>query len=187
MEQSNKKRSLLSIFLPALIFLVLLIAFLYNNSRIDELEDKRQVSPITNRYSSGSQTINKINSQTVYVPIYSHLNRSSGAPQLLETTLSIRNSDPKNNITLLSARYYDTQGNQLQNYYSEPVVLKPLQTTEILIEKTDTRGGSGANFIVEWVADIPVYEPIIEAIMIGKGDNSVSFKSTGRPLSERKK
>lgn len=186
MENPDKKRSLSSIFLSALAFLALLIAFIYNSIRINELEEAKETSPITNRYSVGSQTINVVNSQTVYVPIYSHINRSSGAAQLLEATLSIRNSDAKNNITLLSASYYDTHGKLLENYYQKPMVLKPLQSTEILIEKTDTRGGSGANFIVEWAADIPVYEPVIEAIMVGNSDNSVSFKSTGRPLSERK-
>lgn len=187
MEQSNKKRSLFSIFLPALVFLALLIALIYNSSRINELEEKSQISPITNRYGSGSQTINIRNSQTVYVPIYSHIKLSSGENQLLEVSLSIRNSDSKNNIKLLSARYYDTEGKEIQNYYQKPMVLKPLQSTEILIGRSDTRGGSGANFIVEWVADIPVYEPIIEAIMVGNSNNSISFKSTGRPLSKRKK
>ena len=187
MAQLNKKHSLLSLFLPALIFLALLTALIYNGARINDLEEQRQVSPITNRYSMGNQDINVINSQTVYVPIYSHINRSSGTPHLLEATLSIRNSDPKNSITLLSASYYDTEGRQLQNYYKEPKVLKPLQSTEILIEKTDTRGGSGANFIIKWVADTPVYEPVIEAIMMSNSNNGISFKSTGRPLSIRNK
>ena len=187
MEQLKKKRSLFSILLPTLIFLVFLIALIYNTSRINELEEERQVSPITNRYGTGTQSINIINSQTVYVPIYSHINRSSGTPQLLEATLSIRNSDPKNSITLLSARYYDTEGKELQNYYKKALILGPLQSTEILIEQTDTRGGSGANFIVEWIADMPVYEPIIEAIMVGNSNNSISFKSTGRPLSIQQK
>ncbi|MCU7836093.1 MAG: DUF3124 domain-containing protein [gamma proteobacterium symbiont of Taylorina sp.] len=65
------------------------------------------------------------------------------------------------------------------------MLLKPLQSTEILIEMKDTRGGSGANFIVEWVSDLPVYEPVIEAIMVGNSNNNVFFKSTGRSLSER--
>lgn len=187
MKQLNKKYSLFSLFLPALIFLTLLIGSIYNGTRINNLEEQKQVSPITNRYSMESQAINIINTQTVYVPIYSHINRSSGKPQLLEATLSIRNSDPQNSITLLSARYYDTEGQQLQNYYDKPKVLKPLQSTEILAKKTDTRGGSGANFIIEWIADSPVYEPVIEAIMISNDNSGISFKSVGRPLSIRKK
>ncbi|MCU7836094.1 MAG: DUF3124 domain-containing protein [gamma proteobacterium symbiont of Taylorina sp.] len=103
MEQPNKKRSLFSVFIPALIFLALLFALIYNTARINELEDNNRAFSFTNRYGLGSQTINIINSQTVYVPIYSHINRSSGEPWLLEATLSIRNSDPKNNITLTSA------------------------------------------------------------------------------------
>lgn len=185
MSQQTSRRSAISIFIPALIFLIILVAVIFIGIKINTLEEKTYTSPITNRYNIQSHSINITKSQIVYVPVYSHLNSSDGSLQLLETTLSIRNSDPKHSINLLSARYYDTDGKKLQDYLQSPLTLKPLQSTEFLIEKQDTRGGSGANFIVEWTADISVYEPIIEAIMVGKQSNGISFKSSGRPLSKR--
>lgn len=186
MEQPDNRRSLLSRFFPAIAFLIILIAVIITSIRINTLEDQVSTSPITNRIKISSYGINVSKSQIIYVPVYSHLNSTDGTPHLLETTLSIRNSDPKNSINLLSARYYDTEGKKLDEYLSNPMTLKPLQSTEFLIEKNDTRGGSGANFIVEWASDIPVYEPVIEAIMVGGVNNGISFKSFGRPLSKRK-
>lgn len=185
MEQPHNTRPIGTILLRAIVVLMILIAIIIVNYKINRLEDRTYTAPITNRFGMQSNSINITNSQIVYVPVYSHIYSTGGEPQLLEITLSIRNSDPQNNITLLSARYYDTQGKKLQEYLEEKIILKPLQSTEILIKQEDARGGSGANFILEWVADIPVYEPVIEAIMIGSDKNGISFKSFGRPLSKR--
>ena len=77
---------------------------------------------------------------------------------------------------LASARYLDGK-----------MRLGPLETRAFLVEKRDTRGGSGANFIVVWDAEELVYEPLIEAIMVGFSDsNSISFTSPGRALVKRK-
>lgn len=187
MKQQNNRSLLITLLTPALIFIILLITIIFFGIRINNLEEKNNFSPITNRYDIQSYSINITKSQIVYVPVYSHLNSADRMPLLLETTLSIRNSDPEYSINVLSIRYFDTEGNKLQDYLESPLTLKPLQSTEFLIEKQDTRGGSGANFIVEWASDIPVYEPIIEAIMIGNKKNGISFKSAGRALSKRSK
>lgn len=184
--ESQNKRSLLTILLPAFVFLALFVALIILGIKVNELEDRSNTSPVTNRYTTHNHAeITIARSQIVYVPIYSHINTSDGEKRLLEATLSIRNSDPEQKINLVSARYYNTDGHQLEDYIEQPTTLGPLQTKEFLIKKMDTRGGSGANFIVEWVADNPVYEPIIEAIMIS--NQGISFKSPGRPLSQRTK
>ena len=49
--------------------------------------------------------------QTVYVPIYSHIYSGvKGRPFDLAATLSIRNTDPKYPISLVSVEFYDTDG-----------------------------------------------------------------------------
>jgi hypothetical protein len=63
--------------------------------------------------------------------------------------------------------------------------LPALATTEFLVERDDASGGSGANFLVEWVAQDEVTEPIIEAVMIDtKGQQGISFARSGRPVRE---
>ncbi|MCK5648242.1 MAG: DUF3124 domain-containing protein [Gammaproteobacteria bacterium] len=171
---------------PFAVFVVLLVGIIYLGDRLHSLEDNlKYVPPVPEKIFVDSNSIHITSAQTVYVPIYSHVYSSGGSPQLLEATLSIRNSDPEKSITLLSAQYYDSHGKMLQNYLKGQLILGPLQATEILIEKQDTRGGSGANFIIEWHSDKPVYEPVIEAIMIGNEKNGISFKSWGRPLMKR--
>jgi len=166
-------------------FIALLVVIITLTNRLENRADSLRYSgPVP-----GPQTtlaIDIAQAQTVYVPIYSHIYSKGGEPFLLEATLSIRNSDPERTITIGSADYYNTQGERVQQYLPKPLTLQPLESTAVLVEKTDTRGGSGANFIIKWHSEQPVYEPVIEAIMIGIGSgHSISFKSTGRPLAER--
>lgn len=122
--------------------------------------------------------------QRIYVPAYSHIysgNRES--PFLLAVTLSIRNIDPKHSIKIIVVDYYETQGQLLKKHIITPVVLKPLVSLRYVIPERDKRGGSGANFLVEWKADNPVNPPIVESIMIGtQNQQGVSFTSRGREI-----
>ena len=123
---------------------------------------------------------------TIYVPVYSHIYAKGGTPVLLETTLSVRNTDPEKPVVITSIAYFDTKGNQVEEYLDGNLMLGPLESTEVLVEKRDTRGGSGANFLVKWNAESPVHLPIVQAVMVGsEGDLDISFNSIGRPLTTR--
>jgi hypothetical protein len=53
----------------------------------------------------------------------------------------------------------------------------------MFVPVNDLRGGTGANFIVEWASPSTVAEPVIEAVMIGTiGTTSYSFVSQGRSV-----
>ena len=122
--------------------------------------------------------------QTVYVPIYSHIySGMKGRPFDLAATLSIRNTDIKNPITLVSVKYYDTDGNLIKEYLDGPLQLKALGSTRYIITEADTSGGSGANFIVKWKSDTKVNPPVIESVMIGtKSGQGISFVSRGQVI-----
>jgi hypothetical protein len=125
--------------------------------------------------------------QTIYVPIYSHIYHDSSQDNVmnLSATLSIRNTDLANSIIITAVRYYDTNGRLIKQYVDNPLKLKPLASTEIFIEAQNVTGGSGANFIVEWVAEKRVSEPIIEAVMISTASaQGISFVSPGRVLKQ---
>jgi hypothetical protein len=103
----------------------------------------------------------------------------------LSATLSIRNTDLANSIIITSVRYYDTNGRLIRQDIKSPVELKPLASTDFFIAADDTSGGSGANFIVEWVALKTVYEPVIEAVMISTSSNQgISFISPAKVLKQ---
>jgi hypothetical protein len=124
--------------------------------------------------------------QMVYVPVYSHIYAKGGKPFLLEATLSVRNSDPTEDITIASVRYYDTNGNLIKDYLEKPMLLKPLATAEFLVAQKEIEGGSGANFMVKWVSDTKVNEPVIEAVMIGiESQTSISFVRAGIAIEEK--
>jgi hypothetical protein len=103
---------------------------------------------------------------------------------LLEATLSIRNTDLNRTIYIVSVRYYDTNGKLRRSHVDQTIRLAPLETLEFLVEEQDTVGGSGANFIVDWMAKEPVSEPIIETVMVGAvGTQGICFSSAGRNVN----
>ncbi|MCP3875306.1 MAG: DUF3124 domain-containing protein [Desulfobacteraceae bacterium] len=123
--------------------------------------------------------------QTIYVPAYSHIYiGNKGTPYLLAITLSIRNIDLLKPITITEVNYYETQGERLKNFLTEPLILKPLATTRYLIPQRDKTGGSGANFIVKWESKQMCNPPVIEAVMIGtQSQQGISFTSRGQPIT----
>jgi hypothetical protein len=95
-----------------------------------------------------------------YVPAYSSVSLSEGRLRAdFSVTLNIHNASETRPLVLRRIAYFDTNGNPVQSYLKEPVALKPFATIEVFIPTTDVRGGTGANFIVDWAADGPVAEP----------------------------
>ena len=122
-------------------------------------------------------------SQSVYVPVYSHVYRGNGDVQALETTLSIRNTDPRFQIVVNSIRYYDNDGALLREYLETPVLLDPLASADFLVERRDMAGGVGANFLVDWVAEESVSPPRVETVMVSFEDNrAFAFARSGHPI-----
>ncbi len=124
--------------------------------------------------------------QSVYVSIYSHIYSGIKArPFDLAAILSIRNTDINQSVTVVSVKYYDTEGKLLKEYLDEPLQLKALASTRYIIREDDRAGGSGANFIVKWKSDKKVTPPSIEAVMIGThSGQGISFVSRGQVIKD---
>ena len=124
--------------------------------------------------------------QTVYVPIYSHIYSGlRGNPFSLAATLSIRNTDPKHSITLVSVKFYDSDGKLIKEYLDKPAELKAMASTRYILTEGDTTGGSGANFLVKWQSQTKVNPPLIEGVMIGtRSGQGISFVSRGQVINE---
>jgi hypothetical protein len=120
----------------------------------------------------------------IYVPVYSKIywGELEMATEL-SATISIRNADAERPLVLISVTYYDSLGKPIQQFLDGVVELDPMATLEFVIERRDTAGGSGANFIVDWGSPEPIAEPVMEAIMLGQtGSAGISFVSQGRPI-----
>lgn len=127
-----------------------------------------------------------VTGQTLYVPAYSEVLLSSGdRTHRLAVTLAVHNTDLNSPIIIQSARFHDTNGELVREYVDEPIELASLATTGFFVESRDTTGGWGSNFIVEWVAETPVFEPIVEAVMVStSGNQGISMISLGRVISQ---
>ncbi len=167
------------------VFVLLLVVLGYMNTRLESIEEKLQFRPPASAPKAGKAPLPDTiaSGQAIYVPVYSHIYAGGGQRHPLEVTLSIRNTDPARTITITSVRYYDTTGALVEDYLKSPLRLEPLETTAFLVKKHDMRGGSGANFITEWVSETVVNEPIVEAVMVGiDKTHQISFVSHGRAL-----
>ena len=122
--------------------------------------------------------------QTVYVPVYSHIySGDREQPFYLAATLSIRNTDRGHGIVIKAVDYYDSKGNFLKHYLNQPVSLGAMATLRYVVPESDKSGGSGAKFIIQWLSEQPVTEPLIESVMIStKTQQGISFTSRGRVL-----
>ena len=133
---------------------------------------------------AGEQTVAASGGEMIYVPIYSSIFfHDSKRTVDLAATLSIHNVDPDHTIDVTKVAYHDTAGKLIRNYVEKPLTLAPFETRNFVIEKSDTAGGTGANFIVEWRAAPPAIPPLVEALMVNLSSNqSISFTSQGKVI-----
>ncbi len=112
----------------------------------------------------------------IYVPIYSDIYLSNQNPNsLLTATLSIRNTSSMDSLFVSKIDYFNTDGNLVRNYIKNPISLPPMATINYVVEKDDTSGGAGANFIVVLSAKNENIKPLIQAVMIGENGNNQGF------------
>lgn len=130
--------------------------------------------------------------QTLYLPIYSHLYHGdldkAGKPRetLVSTHVSLRNTDPRQAVRIISARYHDTQGQLVREFLPAPQTIPPLGTHELYVPRTDVTGGSGANLLIVWTADVPVNPLLVEALHADiREARTLVFMTTARPIRAR--
>lgn len=132
-----------------------------------------------------------VKGQTLYLPIYSHmlygnLGKSGKASHvLLSALVSIRNTDSKRPLRVLTAQYFDTNGKLLGERISKPATVAPLGTLELFVELNDASGGSGANFIIKWDAEQAINPPLVESLHANMdGGKAVIFMTQSVPVSD---
>ena len=119
-----------------------------------------------------------------YIPAYSSVSMSQGKTRAdFSVTLSIHNASETRPLVLRRIGYFDTAGKMVESYLKAPVALKPFATIEVFVPTTDVRGGTGANFMVDWAATAEIAEPVVEALMVGGlGSGHYAFIAQGRPV-----
>lgn len=121
-----------------------------------------------------------------YLPVYSHIYHVHEHRTFdLTITVSIRNVSLNDSVFILSADYYNTTGENIQNYIKNPIYLTPMETVEIVIDEQDIEGGSGANFVFDWAVKNEKNPPLFEGVMISThGQQGLSFATRGLRIYE---
>lgn len=167
---------------------------LYVTGRLSDIEDQLSYAPPRSyeppnldHYDAGDVTVEQLTERrVVYVPVYSHIYYHGGSAYPLETTLSIRNVDTSHPIYIESVEYFNTSGELARTQVERLIKLEPLQTIAFLIERKDSTGGSGANFLVRWGTQSMADPPLIETIMVGDaGTQAIAFARSGVEVSKR--
>ncbi|EPR43999.1 Protein of unknown function DUF3124 [Desulfovibrio sp. X2] len=124
--------------------------------------------------------------QTVYAPAYSHIYHGVKTRHFpLTVTLSIRNVDPANTITITAVEYRNEKGELLRTFSGIQRGLQPFETAEAVIEQQDASGGSGASFVVRWESSASAIPPMIQTVMIGSAaGQGISFLSGSRVIEQ---
>ncbi len=132
-----------------------------------------------------AEVLDRVTSQTVYVPSYSRVLTQDEEGQPLASTLVVHNVDPEIAISVTSIAYFDQNGVLLRSFVTDPVPLAPFASTNAVVPLGSIGAGIGANFVVKWIATNPAVPPVVEAIMIGgEGTRGISFTSKGVVIAQ---
>ncbi len=120
-------------------------------------------------------------SDIIYVPIYSDIYfDANNQESLLAATLSIRNTSETDSLFISKIDYFNTEGELVRSYLQNQISVNPMATINYVIEREDSSGGSGANFIVRLSAKNKNIKPLIQAIMVGQnGNKGFAFSTDG--------
>lgn len=116
-----------------------------------------------------------------YLPIYSEVYSYSPETTFpLTATVSIHNPSQSDSVFISKADYYNTHGTLIRSYVDQPIYVKPMESLQIVINENDASGGTGANFVFDWVVKKGSNEPFFEALMIStSGQQGMSFTTQG--------
>ncbi len=128
--------------------------------------------------------VRKVRGQVLYMPVYSNIPFLEKRNYDLSAFLAVHNTDMKHQIKITRVMLFNTDGRIVKNFISTDRLLNPFATEIFEIPKKD-QSGTGANFLVEWTADQPVNEPLIESIMKDlSGNLGLAFLSRGKVIRE---
>lgn len=119
-----------------------------------------------------------------YLSVYSHIyTNSQHRIHELTATISLRNVNPEDTIYISKADFYNTEGQLIKRFLDHPIFIAPMETFEMVIEETDNSGGSGANFIFDWLKNLSSADPLFEGVMISTaGQQGLSFTTQGKRI-----
>ena len=166
------------------LILILFLAFMFISCQNEESQSPFPVSVNSETLKIPDQGGRKLRGQVLYMPVYSNIPHLKKQDYSLSAFLAIHNTDLTHQIKITKVDYFNTDGKLIKNFLVSDQPIDPFATKIFPIPKED-QSGAGANFLVEWRADQPVNEPLIESVMKDlSGNKGISFLSQGRIIRE---
>jgi hypothetical protein len=155
-----------------------------NNNEKSVVKEKIDFKPeslLTNNYKTKT-----IRGQLLYLPVYSNLPYSRDAAGFdMKAYVAIHNTDLLRKIKITKVIYFNQEGKAVFDFLKDDsYTLNPLTTKDFHIPYED-KSGLGANFLVEWISDEKVSEPLIECVTMSlKSNQSLAITSNGKVIRE---
>ncbi len=136
--------------------------------------------------SQPEHDVKKVRGQLLYMPIYSNVPYyKPNETYNLSGFVAIHNTDLNHPIKLTKVLFFNNDGQLMADYLKADTLIHALGAGNYFIPESD-QSGTGANFLIEWMADTLVNEPLIETVMLGTGHQGISFLSQGKIIRELK-
>ena len=151
------------------IILILFLAVIFTSCKNEESKTVNNSLPGSVKLETlkiPDQGGRKLRGQVLYMPVYSNIPHLKKQDYSLRAFLAIHNTDLTYRIKITKDDYFDNDGNLIKNFISSDQQIHPLATKIFLIPKED-QSGAGANFLVEWIAEQAVNEPLIAGVEDG--------------------
>ena len=166
------------------LILTLFLAVIFISCQNEESKNTLPVSVNPETMKVADQGGRKLRGQVLYMPVYSNIPHLKKQDYDLSAFLAIHNTDLTHQFKITKVDYFNTDGKLIKNFIASDQQIDPLATKIFTIPKED-QSGTGANFLVEWIAEQPVNEPLIESVMKDlSGNKGISFLSQGRIIRE---
>lgn len=171
-----------------IVFSILIFISCKQNEKAESFSQDNLVDFKPDSYELKNNNIKQIKGQILYMPIYSNI------PHYIDTTnfdmsafVTFHNTDFTNKVRIQKVQYFDTKGRMVHDFLEGKVQeLAPLETKDFYVPYRD-KSGIGANFLIEWVSDSLVTEPLVESVTISlKNHYSVAVLSQGKVIKELK-
>ena len=135
----------------------------------------------------GAAAVERFRGQRLFLPVYSEVPYGNRNAVLdLAVTMTLRNLDEEQSITLKRVDYIGVKGGIVRSFLSDGVPLKPMAAEIYVIRESDRTAGRSAGFLVEWESSAPAIPPIVEGVMVnGAYNQGMAFVTTARVLSEK--
>lgn len=179
-----------SIFQHVLILLILFFS-------LESCSEKKVADPFSNSsltpfdpdgYHLKNEPGKQIRGQILYLPVYSSFPDFMDSSKFdMSAFLAFHNTDFRRSVTITRVQYFNSKGQLVHDFLKDGhIEINPLETVDYYIPYRD-QSGTGANFLIEWMSDSLVNEPLVESITYSlKNQQTVAVLSHGKILNERK-